>query len=100
MTYTGPGLRRYAERRGDTDSSTTSPFGLLRYRALPLSWNEAANAPNTLPLVRAVSLFNHFQPFSVGIIDLRDVFFFLFLTGCFVWGTLRALEARQWRGRR
>jgi ABC-2 type transport system permease protein len=65
-----------------------------------LSWNEAANAPNTLPLVRAVSLFNHFQPFSVGIIDLRDVFFFLFLTGCFVWGTLRALEARQWRGRR
>jgi ABC-2 type transport system permease protein len=65
-----------------------------------LSWNEAANAPNMLPLVRSISLFNHFQPFSVGIIDLRDVFFFLFLTGCFVWGTLRVLEARQWRGRR
>src|SRR5262245_31683452 len=65
-----------------------------------LSWNEAANATNTLPLVRAISLFNHFQPFAVGIIDLRDVFFFVFLTGCFVWGTLRALEARQWRGRR
>ena len=65
-----------------------------------LSWNEAANAPGSLPVVRAVSLFNHFQPFSVGIVDLRDVFYFLFLAGCFVWGTLRVLEARQWRGRR
>ena len=65
-----------------------------------LSWNEAANAATTLPAVRAVSLFNHFQPFSVGVIDLRDVFYFLFLSGCFVWGTLRVLEARQWRGRR
>ncbi len=65
-----------------------------------LSWNEAANATQSLPVVRAVSLFNHFQPFTVGIIDLRDVFYFLFLSGCFVWGTLRVLEARQWRGRR
>jgi ABC-2 type transport system permease protein len=65
-----------------------------------LSWNEAANAPGTLPLVRAISLFNHFQPFSVGVMDLRDVFYFLFLAGCFVWGTLRVLEARQWRGGR
>ena len=65
-----------------------------------LSWNEAANATGSLPAVRAVSLFNHFQPFSVGIVDLRDVFYFLFLAGCFVWGTLRVLEARQWRGRR
>ncbi len=65
-----------------------------------LSWNEAASAASTLPLVRAISLFNHFQPFSVGVIDLRDVFYFVFATGCFVWGTLRVLEARQWRGRR
>ena len=65
-----------------------------------LSWNEAAAAASTLPLVRAISLFNHFQPFSVGVIDLRDVFYFVFATGCFVWGTLRVLEARQWRGRR
>ena len=65
-----------------------------------LSWNEAANATGILPVLRAVSLFNHFQPFTVGIIDLRDVFYFVFLAGCFVWGTLRVLEARQWRGRR
>ena len=65
-----------------------------------LSWNEAASASGTLPIVRAISLFNHFQPFAVGVIDARDVFYFVFLASVFVWGTLRVLEARQWRGRR
>jgi ABC-2 type transport system permease protein len=65
-----------------------------------LSWNEATSPGGTLPVVQAISLFNHFQPFTVGVIDARDVFFFVFLVGGFTWGTLRVLEARQWRGRR
>jgi ABC-2 type transport system permease protein len=65
-----------------------------------LSWNEAATARSTLPLLRAVSLFNNFQPFAVGVIDLRAVFYFVFAATVFVWGTLRVLEARQWRARR
>ena len=65
-----------------------------------LSWNEAASAGATMPLVHALSLFDHFLPFAVGVIDLRDVFFFVFASSCFVWATLRVLEARQWRGRR
>ena len=85
-----------------TDSQVLAGF----LTALPLlllwllSWNEAASSATTLPFVRAVSLFTHFQPFSVGLIEARDVFYFAFTTGCFVWGTLRVLEARQWRGRR
>ena len=65
-----------------------------------LSWNEAASASATLPLLRAISLFSHFQPFAVGVIDARDVFYFVFLAGGFVWASLRVLEARQWYGRR
>ncbi len=65
-----------------------------------LSWNEATNPTDTMTLWRGLSMFNHFQPFMVGVIDLRDVFYFVFLAGCFVWGTLRVLEARQWRGGR
>lgn len=65
-----------------------------------LSWNEAATSAQALPVLRALSLFNHFQPFSVGVIDLRDVFYFVYLTGGFVWATLRVLESRQWRARR
>jgi ABC-2 type transport system permease protein len=65
-----------------------------------LSWNEAANPTDSLAVWRAVSMFNHFQPFTVGIVDARDVFYFVFLAGCFVWGTVRVLEARRWRGGR
>jgi ABC-2 type transport system permease protein len=85
-----------------TDSQVLAAF----LTAMPLlllwllSWNEAASPGGALPVAQALSLFNHFQPFSVGVIDLRDVFYFVFATGGFVWGTLRVLEARQWRGRR
>jgi len=85
-----------------TDSQVLAAF----LTAMPLlllwllSWNEAASASGSLAVVRAVSMFNHFQPFTVGVIDARDVFYFVFLAGAFVWATLRVLEARQWRGRR
>ena len=64
-----------------------------------LSWNEAANTEAAMPIVQALSLFNHFQPFAVGIVEARDVFYFMMLAGVFIWATLRVLEARQWRGR-
>jgi ABC-2 type transport system permease protein len=85
-----------------TDSQVLAGF----FTALPLlllwllSWNEAASAQVTLPITRALSIFNHFEPFSVGVIEARDVFYFLFGSGIFVWATLRVLEARQWLGRR
>jgi ABC-2 type transport system permease protein len=65
-----------------------------------LSWNEAASAAGTLPYVQAVSLFNHFLPFAMGVVEGRDVFYFVCLAGLFIWGTLRVLEARHWQGRR
>jgi ABC-2 type transport system permease protein len=85
-----------------TDSQVLAGF----LTALPLlllwllSWNEAASAEATLPLVQALSIFNHFQPFTVGIIEARDVWYFVGGTGLFVGATLRVLESRQWRGRR
>ena len=65
-----------------------------------LSWNEAAASAGTLPFVRAISLFNHFLPFAIGLIEARDVYYFLTMSALCVWGTLRVLEARQWRGGR
>jgi ABC-2 type transport system permease protein len=85
-----------------TDSQVLAAF----LTAMPLlllwllSWNEATTSLEVLPIVRAISLFNHFQPFTVGVIDVRDVFYFVFLAGVFVWATLQVLAARQWRGRR
>jgi hypothetical protein len=65
-----------------------------------LSWNEAAVGADTVTVLRALSLFDHFQSFSVGVIEVRDVFYFVALIAGFWWATLRVLEARQWRGRR
>jgi ABC-2 type transport system permease protein len=85
-----------------TDSQVLAGF----LTALPLlllwllSWNEAAAANSTLELARAVSLFNHFMPFATGLVEARDVFYFVGVATLCVWGTLRVLEARQWRGRR
>jgi ABC-2 type transport system permease protein len=85
-----------------TDSQVLAAF----LTAMPLlllwlvSWNEAANVEQALPILRAISMFDHFQPFAVGVVEVRDVFYFLMLAGGFVWGTLRVLEARQWHGRR
>lgn len=65
-----------------------------------LSWNEAASTIDHLPLLQALSLFGHFQPFTVGVIDARDVFYFVGLGAILLWGCLQVLEARHWRGRR
>ncbi len=65
-----------------------------------VSWNEAAVDPQRLQAVRAISMFDHFHGFSIGLIDLRDVAYFAFTVLLFTHLTFRALEARTWRGRR
>ncbi|MFQ5668167.1 MAG: ABC transporter permease [Candidatus Binatia bacterium] len=65
-----------------------------------LSWNEAATSPQLLRVLVRLSMFDHFQTFARGVIDARDVAYFLSFIGFFSFLTLRVLEARKWRGRR
>ena len=65
-----------------------------------LSWNEAATSPGLLRVLVRVSMFDHFQTFARGAIDVQDLAYFLSFIGFFSFLTLRVLEARQWRGRR
>jgi ABC-2 type transport system permease protein len=65
-----------------------------------LSWNEAAVPNSWLGLVSQLCAYDHFEPFSRGVIDLRDVAYFVAIT-VFMWFlTMRSMESRQWRGRR
>lgn len=65
-----------------------------------LSWNEAAVPGTWLGLVSQLCAFDHFEPFARGVIDLRDVAYFVAIT-VFMWFlTMRSMESRQWRGRR
>ncbi len=65
-----------------------------------LSWNEAAVPNSWLGVVSQLCAYDHFEPFARGVIDLRDVAYFLAIT-VFLWFlTMRSMESRQWRGRR
>ncbi len=45
-----------------------------------------------------ISLVEHFQPFSKGIIDTHDVVFFLCFIFFFIFLTIQVLEVRKWKG--
>jgi len=74
--------------------------GGILFSLWAVSWNEAAVNPETLQVLRAISMFDHFHGFAVGVVDLRDVAYFVFTVLLFSHLTFRALEARTWRGRR
>ena len=65
-----------------------------------LSWNEAAVPGDLLGIVTQLCAFDHFEPFGRGVIDLKDVSYFLAIITLMGWLTMRSMESRQWRGRR
>ena len=65
-----------------------------------LTKNEAAVSSTVVTVLSQASTFDHFDVFSRGVIDLKDVAYFAFFIGFFLFLTLRSMESRQWRGRR
>jgi ABC-2 type transport system permease protein len=45
---------------------------------------------------RALSVMNHLESFSTGVIDSLDVYYFVAVTAVFLFLSIRALEARRW----
>lgn len=75
---------------------------MLTYGLLLFLWfvsaNEAALGEGFGWILVGMSLFDRFYGFAQGVIDLRDVVFFLAFTTLFVFLGLRALGTRAWRG--
>jgi ABC-2 type transport system permease protein len=75
---------------------------MLTYGVLALSWyaswNEAALSASMTPLVRALSLFDHYAGFTQGVVDSRSVVYFACATAFFLFVALRAVGSRAWRG--
>jgi ABC-2 type transport system permease protein len=65
-----------------------------------VTWNEAAVSSGLLTTLSQLSTFDHFWTFSRGVIDLKDVTYFVLFIAFFLFLTLRSMESRQWRGRR
>lgn len=85
-----------------TDSQVVAAIATLGLLLLcwALTWNEAATSPALLRAVAQVSMFDHFEPFARGVINAVDLAYFVFVITFFNALTLRALESRNWRGRR
>jgi ABC-2 type transport system permease protein len=85
-------------------SITAQPViaGLLSFFALfallGLDQFLAADSSNPLSqMLQNLSLMRHFEPLSQGIIDSKDIIFFLLFTGIFLIFTLRCLNAERLR---
>ena len=63
-----------------------------------ISW-AAESAGGTLGVVlQHVSLTEHFESFAKGVIDTKDVIYYLNLIILSLFLTLRSLESKRWRG--
>ncbi len=65
-----------------------------------LSWNDGATQFGLIGTISSISMVTHFQSFARGLIDSKEITFFLLFIVFFSFLTLRSLETRQWKGRR
>jgi len=77
--------------------SAMSTYGVLVFFWF-LTWNEEAIGSQFIGLISHFSLFDRFQDFAKGVINSKDIIFFLLMTLFFLYLTLQSLESRKWRG--
>jgi ABC-2 type transport system permease protein len=65
-----------------------------------IDWNEGAVNPQLGQVLHHISLYEHFYNFARGVIDTKDIVFFIIFSLFFLFLTLRSLESRRWRGLR
>ncbi|MDY6842917.1 MAG: ABC transporter permease [Thermodesulfobacteriota bacterium] len=65
-----------------------------------ISWNEGMGGELLVNVLIHLSLFDRFYNFARGIIDTKDVIFFLIFSFFFLFLSLKSLESARWRGLR
>ena len=65
-----------------------------------LTWNEEAFGPGLIAVIGRLSLFDRFEEFAKGVVNINDVAFFVLVTAWFLYLTWQSLESRTWRGMR
>ncbi len=65
-----------------------------------LTWNELMASESVVRFLVRLSLFDRLQGFFKGVVDSKDVVFFLLFSGFFLFLTLRVMETRFWRGQK
>jgi ABC-2 type transport system permease protein len=77
--------------------AAVSGFGALLMFWI-IGWIGSVSGPGVGPVVRYLSLLEHLEPFSKGIVDSRDLLFYLNFSVFFFFLTLRYLDSQKIRG--
>ena len=63
-----------------------------------VSWGAEFAGPNLRALLQYLSITEHMDGFSRGIIDTKDLVYYLTAIALALFLTLRSLESKRWRG--
>jgi ABC-2 type transport system permease protein len=63
-----------------------------------IGWSEAFVGPSLGKILTHLSLLDHFAKFAKGVIDTRDVIYYIDFSVLFLFMTMRSLESKRWRG--
>ena len=72
-------------------------FGVLLFFWV-IGWAANFVPPKVGNVLTQISLLQHFDNFAKGIIDTKDIVYYLTLILFFLFLTLRSLESKKWRG--
>lgn len=77
--------------------AAVSTFGILLILWV-IDASERFVGPNLAAVLKDLSIISHFENFSKGVIDTRDIIFYLNFSFLFIFLTLRSLDSKHWRG--
>jgi ABC-2 type transport system permease protein len=63
-----------------------------------IGWSTDAAGPTLGPILSHLSIINHYDSFAKGVIESKDVIYYLNFTLLCLFLTLRSLESKRWRG--
>lgn len=63
-----------------------------------IGWAKAIAGPFLGNILAKMSIVEHFEPFTLGLIDTRDIVFYVMFTLFWLYMTLRCIGSRHWRG--
>ena len=62
-----------------------------------IGWSQTVAGPDVGRVLVYLSLLSHFESFTKGVLDSRDILYYGLFVTLFLFATLRVLESRHWR---
>ena len=63
-----------------------------------LTWNEMIGSEQVIMILKRISLFDRVFDFFKGVINTRDIVFFVLVSVYFIFLTRLSLRTREWKG--